>query len=168
MKTKRPVGFLNVDLEIESSRPLNSLGEEMGRAVLVLYCGRSKGKWHLLSSESSRFPLTADAAVHLLCSVIERLSVRGRRLWDSARRREFDVGYELDAGVRGVRVALKPEAIARITALGATVAFTCYRPFNSEPDGSTNGLQPIRSKRKSTPRSPPPTLQRKTCRVFRC
>ena len=147
MKTKRPVGFLNVDLEIESSRPLNSLAEEMGSAVLVLYSGPSKGKWHLLALESSRWPHTADATVDSLCSVIEKLSVGGRRLWKSARRRVFDVGYELPDGARAVRVVMKPEALARIARLGATVAFSCYR----EPNDSTNGRQPIRSKTKSTP-----------------
>ena len=143
MKTKRPIGFVNVDLEIESSKPLNSLAEEMGSAVLVLYCGPSKGKWHLLAIETSRWPQpqTADAAVDLLCSVIERLSVRGRRLWKSARRRVFDVGYELPDGARAVGVVLKPEAVARITRLGATVAFTCY---------GRNARQQIRSKKKST------------------
>lgn len=141
MKTKRPVGFVNVDLEIESSRPLNLLAEELGSAVLVLYCGPSKGKWQLLALESSRCPHTADAAVDLLCSVIEKLSVRGLRLWKSALSRVFDVGYALPDGARAVRVVLKPEALARITRLGATVAFTCY---------GRDARQPIRSKKRST------------------
>jgi hypothetical protein len=150
VKTKPAVGFVNVDLEIESSRPLNSLAEEMGSAVLVLYCGPSKGKWHLLALESSRWPHTADATVDSLCSVIEKLSVSGRRLWKSARSRVFDVGYFLPDGARAVRVVLKRETLARITRLGATVAFSCYPQDNIESNDSTNGRQPIRSKKKST------------------
>jgi hypothetical protein len=135
VKAKRPAGFLNVDLEIESSGLLDSLGEEMGKAVTVLYSGPSKGKRHLLSLESSRSPNTADAAARSLCSTVERLSAHGRTLWDRATRREFDVGYELPAGVRAAHVALQPETLRRIVALGATVAFTCYREDNSEPSG---------------------------------
>jgi hypothetical protein len=133
VKAKRPSGFLNVDLEIESSAPLESLSDEMGKAVLVLYSGPSKGKRHLLCLESSRWPNTPDAVAQALCSAVERLSADGRRKWDRATRKEFDVGYDLPTGIRAVHTTLKPETLQRIVALGATVAFTCYRDAGSEP-----------------------------------
>jgi hypothetical protein len=47
--------FLNVDLEIESAKPLDSLATAMGRRVIVLYSGPSgKLNRHLLALESSR------------------------------------------------------------------------------------------------------------------
>lgn len=46
---------------------------------------------------------------------------------------------------KDVQVALHPETIKRIVALGGTVSFTCYRDGNSEHDGAANGSQPIRS-----------------------
>jgi hypothetical protein len=148
VKAKLPTGFLNVDLEIESSGSLNSLGEEMGKALLVLYSGSYKGKRHLLSLESSRSLITADAAARSFCSTVERLTVRGRKLWDRAVRKEFDFGYELPVGVPAVNVALKPATLRRIVALGATVAFTCYRRDDSQPEGVAKGSQPIRSAQK--------------------
>ena len=39
VKPKRQAGFLNVDLDIESSSPLDLLAEDMGRVVTVLHCG---------------------------------------------------------------------------------------------------------------------------------
>jgi hypothetical protein len=147
VKTKRPAGFLNVDLEIESSGNLDLLTDEMGKAVLVLYSGPGSGKRRLLCLESSRWPNTPDAAARALCSAVERLSVRARKLWDRARRKEFDVGYELRIGVRALQVALQPETLKRIVALGATVAFTCYRDNDSEANGAVNGRQRIRLKR---------------------
>ena len=151
MRAKRPVGFLNVDLEIESSRTLGPMEREMGRAVLVLYSGRGKGRSHLLCLESSRWPNTPDSAALALCSVVEELSVRCRQLWDRARRKEFNLGYDLIEGVRVVQTALGRKTLSRIVALGATVAFTCYRGENSEPAGATSRSQPVTPKRNRKP-----------------
>ncbi len=150
MKRKRPAGFLNVDLEIASFSSLDSLAEEMGKAVLVLHSGPGVARERLLCLESSHWPNTPDAAVRELCRAVERLSPVVRRVWERARRREFNVGYELRTGLRSVQVALEPETVKRIVVLGATVAFTCYRADNSGPGGPANGSQPIRSRRNRT------------------
>lgn len=150
MKTKRPAGYLNVDLEIVSSSSLDTLAEEMGKTVLVLYSGPGKGRQRLLCLESLRWPNTPDAAARELCRAVERLSPGVRRAWERARRREFNVGYELPTGLRAVQVTLQPETVRRIVALGGTVAFTCYRNDNSEPDGPANGSQPLCSRRNRT------------------
>ena len=143
MRAKRPVGFLNVDLEIESSTTLEPMAQEMGKAVVVLYSGRGKGRGHLLCLESSRSPNTPDSTALALCSLVERLSVRGRQLWDRAKRKELNVGYDLINGARAVQTALGRETLNRIVALGATVAFTCYRGENSEPAGAAGQSQPV-------------------------
>ena len=145
MKTQRPVGFLNVDLEIEFSSALDLLAHEMGKAVLVLYSGRAKGRSRLLCMESSHSHNTPDATALALCLAVEWLSVRRRQLCDRARRKEFNVGFELNSSVRAVQTTLAPETLNRIAALGATVAFTCYRGGNSEPRCAANRSQPIRS-----------------------
>ena len=52
MKAKRLIGYLNVDLEIESSSPLDSLAEEIGRSVVVLHSGPGLiGKWSIRCPE---------------------------------------------------------------------------------------------------------------------
>src|SRR5919109_3421392 len=150
LKTTRPTGFLNVDLDIESSGPLDSLAEEMGSAITVLHSGPGRGRRHFLRLESAREADTPDTAVRDLCRAAERLSARGRRVWDRAKHKEFNVGYELRTGIRAVEVTLLPATVKRIVALGATVAFTCYPADNSEPDGPASGSQPIRSPRNRT------------------
>lgn len=150
MKAKRPPGYLNVDLDIESSSSLDSLAEEMGKAVLVLHSGPGMGRRHFLRLESLRWPDTPDAAARELCRAVERLSPVARRIWQRARRREFNIGYELPAGVQAVQVTLPPDTVRRIVALGGTVAFTCYRDDTQEPSGPANGRQLIRSRRKRT------------------
>lgn len=93
---------------------------------------------HFLHLESVRWPNTPDAAARALCAVVERLSTRGLRLWRNAKRRVFDVGYDLPPGSRSVHVALQPDTLERIVALGATVAFSCYREDSSEPSAAPN------------------------------
>lgn len=132
MKISPSTGFLNVDLEIEASFPLDVLEAEMGQAVIALYCGPGKPKRFLLCLESPRWPRNPDSAAKDLCSVIERLSDKGKRLWKRAQRKEFDVGYEMAEGERAVQASLKHETLQRIVALGATVAFTCYN--RAEPE----------------------------------
>lgn len=46
LRTPKPAGFLNVDLEIESGSALGELARELGKSLVVLYCGpyRRSGK----------------------------------------------------------------------------------------------------------------------------
>ncbi|MGH7967307.1 MAG: hypothetical protein ACREIC_01130, partial [Limisphaerales bacterium] len=122
---------------------LEPLAREMGKAVLVLYSGRGTGRNHLLILECSHSPSTPDSTALALCSVIERLSVRGRQLWARAKRKEFNVGYDLVEGARLVQTSLRRETLNRIVALGATVAFTCYRGESNEPGRAASGSQPL-------------------------
>lgn len=150
MKAKRPAGYLNVDLEIVSSRSLDALAEEMGKALFVVHSGLGVGRGHCLCLAGMRWSNTPDSAARELCRAVEHLSPGARSVWEHARRKEFNVGYELPTGLRAVEVTLEPETVRRIVALGATVAFTCYRGDNSETDGPENGGKPIRSRKKRT------------------
>jgi len=42
------------------------------------------------------------------------------------------MGYEFQGGIRALEMAINPETLKRIVGLGATVAFTCYAPDDSE------------------------------------
>ena len=114
MKVPLKPDFLNVDLEIWSASKLDGLLAEMGRRVLVNYCGPAP-KRHLLAVPAYRYYKNPDAAIHALCKVIESLSPAGRRIW-RASRKTFDVGY-----------SLRPDTLARVAALGANLAVTYYQ-----------------------------------------
>ncbi len=133
VKPKRPAGFLNVDLEILSSYSLDLLAGEFGKVAVILYSGPGEGGQQLLCLESLRCPDTPETAARALCRAVERLSPEARGSWDRARRKALNVGYELPSGVRSVQITLEPATLRRIVALGATVAFTCYRNDNGEP-----------------------------------
>ena len=76
--------FLNVDLEIVSSSKLdhNSLVGDFGKEVFVLHSGPSiGGRKHFARLENSSDHKGPDANINALCSAVERLSAKARRLW---------------------------------------------------------------------------------------
>jgi len=85
--------FRNVDLEIESTAPLDALARELGSRVSVLFSQRVK-KRYCLFLEIAGNDRGQDTTINSLCALVEELSPAGKRLWDGARRRDFDIGYE--------------------------------------------------------------------------
>jgi hypothetical protein len=116
--------FLNVDLEIRSASKLDELSAEMGERVSVHYCGPAP-KRHLLAVANSRDYKNPDSAIHALCKVVESLSPTGHRIWRAARK-TFDIGYQLRLSERSSHFSLRPDTLARVSALGATLTVTYY------------------------------------------
>lgn len=116
--------FHNVDLEIESRSSLDLLVKELGRKVLVLHSDWIGNDRYLLSLETARDAKNADATINALCSVVERLSPKAKRLWNAALRKEFDIGYENRSFPS--RFTLRAGTVKRVAKLGATLAVTCY------------------------------------------
>lgn len=121
--------FLNVDLEIESKSSLAPLAEELGEVVLVLYSGPMKNGY-LLSIETLRKHKSPDKAIHALCSIVEQLSAKGKQMWVSSRRKEFDSGFDVPVAERCFRFPLRNDTLRRVADLGATLAVTIYHPEN--------------------------------------
>jgi hypothetical protein len=119
---ERPV-FRNVDLEIESDTNLNTLAAALSKKLVVLYAGPGT-KGYLLNLECFRSHRTPDATIHDLCSVVERLSAEGKRLWAMARRKEFDIGF--NGRTPCARFTLRTDTIGRLADLNATLAVTFY------------------------------------------
>ena len=119
--------FLNVDLDIESKSPLRALACEFGDRVSVMFSGRMKGR-HCLYLETAGADSSQDATLNALCALVEGLSLGGRRVWDAADKREFDLGYEARlSSERANRFRIRPDTLRRIVGLGATLAMTIYR-----------------------------------------
>jgi len=85
--------FLNVDWDIESTVPLRSLVREFGERVSIMYSGRINGR-HCLFVEIYCTHKTPEKTIHALCALIESLSPKARKLWDVAKRKEFDIGFD--------------------------------------------------------------------------
>lgn len=119
--------FLNVDLEIESISPLHLLETELGKRVSVMFSDRING-CYFLSMEITAPHKTFDGTIHGFCALIERLSPQGKRLWNAARTKTFDIGFAVRlSSHRANRFAISPKTFRRVNKLGAIIAFTLYR-----------------------------------------
>jgi hypothetical protein len=130
----KPPYFLNVDLDIESKSPLRSLARALGDKVSVMFSGRMNGSYCLFV-ETTGAKRRQDGVINVLCSLIERLPANSKRAWDTAHRKEFDLGYEIRlASRRAHRFIVRPSTLRRVASLGASLAVTLYREETAEHD----------------------------------
>jgi hypothetical protein len=69
----------------------------------------------------------ARATIHELASAIEALRGAARRSWREASVRDFNIGVELERGVKNIELALDPKATRRVVKLGGRIVFTAYQ-----------------------------------------
>ena len=137
MRDNSRVGrFLNVDLEIgaRTRARLAPLIEQLDEALLQLHAGRVRGLYrasyeHLRASIRRKgLPApTPSAVIHGLADAIDRLDTAGRRAWNAASVRDFNVGVEIPRRVWVVEHGLEADAIRRVAALRGRIVFTAYQ-----------------------------------------
>jgi hypothetical protein len=131
MKTLPAPYFLNVDLDIESRVSLRSLAREFGERVSIMYSGRINSRYCLFVEIEIVATLkfnTPEKTIHALCALIESLSPKARKLWDAAKRKEFDIGFDARfSSHRANRFTIDEKILRRVTELGASIAVTFYR-----------------------------------------
>ena len=119
--------FLNVDLDIWSRSPLDSLVAGFGRRVLVLHAGKERRRYsaHLeLASSGPR--ASADRIINRFVDLITRLPRSARTLWNRAQIREFNVGIQAGARPFSYGTLLEPETLAGMARVNARLGFTVY------------------------------------------
>ena len=123
-----PDGFLNVDLEVgaRARAQLTPLVEALEGTLFELWRGRIRGLYRA-HYEVSSCVRNASATLHALASAIDALTPRARRSWNAASLRDFNIGVELARGVKNIELALDPEAVSRVSALGGRIVFTAYQ-----------------------------------------
>jgi hypothetical protein len=121
-------GFLNVDLEVgaRTRAALGPLVDAVDGTLFELFRGRIRSLYRA-HYESSGCHEDASATIRALATVIEGLPRPARRAWDAATLRDFNVGVELERGVRSVELAIDPDVVSRVAALGGRIAFTAYQ-----------------------------------------
>jgi hypothetical protein len=121
-------GFLNVDLEVGARlrAELVPLVAALDDTLFELFRGRIRGLYRA-HYETKLCARNASVTVHELAAVIEALAPPARAAWNGATMRDFNIGIELARGVRSVELAIDPDAIRRVAALGGRLAFTAYQ-----------------------------------------
>jgi hypothetical protein len=121
----RETRFLNVDLDVWSSRPLDSLVKALGRRVYPLYVGR-EGRRYVAHVEMEHVRLDADRLIRGFVTLVKRLPRAERRLWNTATRREFNIGIEAASGPASYELGLDPATVRAAAGVNATIGVTVY------------------------------------------
>jgi hypothetical protein len=127
-----PTRFLNVDLDIYSTRDLQPLAAAFGNKAMVLFVGRVQRTYHA-HLELSRMPRSSEAAIRAFCELIRGLPKPARALWNSAKRRELNIGIQAGLEPHATEFRLSPEALHAAQELDAAVTFTVYAPCGELP-----------------------------------
>lgn len=124
----REPGYLNVDLEIgaKTRAQLAPLLEVLDGKLFEMFQGRIRSLYRA-HYESTACRGGASDTIRELVAVIEALPPRARRAWDRAAMRDFNVGVELERGVRSVELTIDRDAVDAVAALGGRIAFTAYQ-----------------------------------------
>lgn len=130
--------YLNVDLEIDSPVDLGPIAEDFGDDVSTLYCGEW-GQHYRAAFEVAHYG-GVNESLALFCTLIESLDDTAKALWDSSFSRVFDLGFESGDTASSCQLALEPSIVARVAAVGATLAVTVY-PVSPE-DSEVAGVDP--------------------------
>ncbi|HWL65885.1 MAG TPA: hypothetical protein VNP73_07915 [Actinomycetota bacterium] len=122
--------FVNVDLDIFSRVSLTGLVDAMGEAALVLYVGGTGRKYeaHVELASSGHVGMTADRTIIGLTRLVKRLPPRYRKVWDSAKSREFNVGIEAGLEPHSFEVRLDRRTVDAVREVGGALVVTVYAP----------------------------------------
>ncbi len=126
--------FLNVDLEIESHKKLQPIVTAFGDDVHILYCGEAH-KHQLATFEASGICTDeADSLINFFCVLVEGLDDEAVSIWNSAFRKEFNIGYQSGLEPSHFESNIRNSTLKRIADLGASIKITIYppRPFDDE------------------------------------
>ena len=117
--------FLNVDLDIYSTRDLQPLVKAFGSKVIVLCVGRERGKYgaHL---EISQRTTTADSTVRAFCRLIEGLPEAERLLWNNATVRSVSIGIRAGKRPNPCDFPIRARTIQALSEVAAQMVLTIY------------------------------------------
>jgi hypothetical protein len=116
--------FLNVDLDIFSSSPLEPLVAAFGNKLETHYVGREGSRY---SAHLERgFPKNADAGIKALAALVRRLPVPARRLWRNAQIKHFNIGIQGGIKPHFAEFPLSPATLSSVVKLGAHIVITVY------------------------------------------
>jgi hypothetical protein len=129
-KTSEPTQYVNVDLDIFSRVPLKGLIDAMGEEAFVLFVGGEKQKYHahVELASSHMGTMTADRAILGLTRLVKRLPPRYRRVWDSAKSREFNIGIEAGLEPSSFELRLDRRTVEAVREVRGALVVTVYAP----------------------------------------
>jgi hypothetical protein len=92
-----------------------------------MYVGRPRRTYeaHLEIAASAK---TADDVIKKFAALINSLPKAARKLWDTAKRRDFNIGLQADMQPFALEFALESETVRAAASLNARIVITVYAP----------------------------------------
>lgn len=124
--------YVNVDLDLYSRVPLDGLVRALGDDAFVLYVGGKRRKYEAqVELASSHLDMSADDTIVGLTRLIRRLGRVHRRTWNSAQRREFNLGIEAGLEPHGFELRLQERTLEAITDVRGVLVITSWNGYGS-------------------------------------
>ena len=124
-----PTHYVNVDLDVYAAVPLDGFVQALGKQASVLYVGGARRRYEAhVELALSHGALSADDTIVGLIRIIRRLPPAHRKIWDSARRREFNVGIEAGLEPHGFELRLPARTLKAIADVRGVLVVTVYGP----------------------------------------
>jgi hypothetical protein len=124
-----PTHYANVDLDVYARVPLDGFVQALGDEAFVLFVGGGRRKFEAhVELASSHMAMSADDTIVGLTRLIRNLPRVQRKVWNSAQRREFNIGIEAGLEPHGFELRLKQRALKAITDVGGVLVITVYAP----------------------------------------
>jgi hypothetical protein len=129
------IEYLNTDLELRSAENLLPLADALKAAgFFSLHIGQhDDGTWAatLETEESFTEP---EASITRMLDALDLLLPEHKAVWSRCAVKEFDIGYVCGSEPWAFNQSLSNAALARITALNASLRWTLYPPMlSTEP-----------------------------------
>ena len=128
-----PTHYVNVDLDVYSRVPLDGFVQALGDEAFVLFVGGGRRKFEAhLELASSHMAMSPDDTIVGLTRLIRGLPRVQRKVWNSAQRREFNIGIEAGLEPHGFELRLQQRTLKAITDVGGVLVITVYAPDLTE------------------------------------
>jgi hypothetical protein len=121
--------FMNVALEILSRSDLKPIADAFGSKVRVFYLGKEFGLFKAYFYPGWSQSNTPETGILRYCKLIQNLPEEEQKLWDSAKSRSFDLGFEGPNKGKYYWGAVSQKAVRAAAEVGAQIAITIYGPM---------------------------------------
>ena len=124
-----PTHYANVDLDVYANVPLDGFVQALGAEALVLYVGGERRKYEAhVELASSHMTMSADDTIVGLIRLVRGLPRVHRKIWDSAQRREFNIGIEAGFEPHGFELRLQQPTLKAVADVRGVLVITVYAP----------------------------------------
>jgi hypothetical protein len=128
-RTSEPTHYTNVDLDVYASVPLNGFVQALGNEAVVLHVGGSRHQYEAhVELAASHMAKSANDTIAGLIRLVRSLPRVQRRIWDSAARREFNIGIEAGLEPHSFELCLRQRTLKAIADVRGVLVVTVYAP----------------------------------------